>query len=208
MFLDKNTLAAGIVFVGVYIFMVQTLYTALATVGLSVILFVITKSEGIVLAFMLATLFIKQFNMLFRAPEPMGIEAFQTKTAPSIQARLEGVRTTQPLAPKVQGITGVLESPNILDNMPLQAMDTLTKEGVPCISIPASAKARVLIYPKAEGFVPARNMSEERGLVANPNLMGGQDIEAETSALASGMEELEPAEIGGAEFASAEPMRE
>jgi hypothetical protein len=202
MFLDKNTLAAGIVFVGVYIFMVQTLYTALATMGLSVILFVITKSEWIVLAFMLATLFIKQFNMLFRAPEPMGIEAFQTKTAPSIQARLEGVRTTLPLAPKVQGITGVLESPNILDNMPLQAMDTLTKEGVPCTSIPASAKARVLIYPKAEGFVPARNMGEENMMRAAPYLQGGMDSEAEVGALAHDLADLPPPDVSTDELAA------
>jgi len=205
MVLDKNMLTVGILLVGGYIFMVQSLSTAMATTGLGIALYAITKSEGIVLAFMLATLFIKHFNSLFKAPEPVGVEAFQVRDAESINTRLEQVRKVQP---KVEPITGVLESPNILDNMPLQAMETLTKEGVPCTSIPASAKARVLIYPKAEGFVPARNMSEERGLVANPNLMGGQDTEAETSALASGIEELEPAEIGGAEFASAEPMRE
>jgi hypothetical protein len=201
MFLDKNTLTAGILIVGVYIFAVQTLYTAVATVGLSLILFVITKSEGIVLAFMLATLFVKQFNMLFRGPEPVGIEAFQTKTAPSIQARLEGVRTSVPLAPKVQAITGVLESPNILDNMPLQAMETLTKEGVPCTSIPASAKARVLIYPKTEGFVPARNGGEENTMRAAPYLQGGADSEAEVGALAHDLTDLPPPDVSTDELA-------
>jgi hypothetical protein len=206
MVLDRNMLSVGIVVVAAYIFMVQPLSTAMASVGLSIAIYAITKSEGIVLAFLLATLFIKQFNSLFKVKnEPMGIEAFQTKDAPSIHTRLEEVRRIQP---KVEPITGVLESPNILDNMPLQAMETLTKEGVPCASIPASAKARVLIYPKAEGFVPASNMSVERNLVANPTLMDGADVEAENSALASGIEELNPAEIGGAEFASAEPMRE
>ena len=201
MSLDKNTLTAGIVLVGVYIFAVQSLYTALATVGLSIILFVVTHSEGIVLAFMLATLFVKQFNMLFRGPEPVGIEAFQTKTAPSIQARLEGVRTTVPLAPKVQNITGVLESPNILDNMPLQAMDTLTKEGVPCTSIPASAKARVLIYPKTEGFVPARNGGEENSMRAAPYLQDGMDSEAEVGALAHDLSDLPPPDVSTDELA-------
>jgi len=202
MFLDKNILSAGILLVGLYIFAVQTLYTALATTGLSLILFAITKSEGIVLAFMLATLFIKQFNMLFTSPEPVGIEAFQTKTAPSIQARLEDVRTTVPLAPKVQNITGVLESPTILDNMPLQAMDTLTKEGVPCTSIPASAKARVLIYPKTEGFIPARNMGAENSMREAPYLQGGVDSEAEVGALAHDLADLPPPDVSTDELAA------
>jgi len=201
MFLNKDMLMAGIVFVGVYIFAVQSLHTALATVGLSIVLFAITKSEGIVLAFMLATLFIKQFNALFKSPEPVGIEAFQTKTAPSIQARLEGARTHVPLAPKVQVITGVLESPSILDNMPLQAMDTLTKEGVPCTSIPASAKARVLIYPKTEGFVPARNMGAENVMREAPYLQGGVDSEAEVGALAHDLSDLPPPDVSTDELA-------
>jgi hypothetical protein len=179
MFLDKNILTAGILFVGLYIFAVQSLATALATVGLSIILFVVTKSEGLVLAFMLATLFLKQFNVMFKNPEPVGIEAFQTKDAPSIHARLEQVRTPAPLAPKAPSITGVLESPDILNNMPLQAMDTLTKEGVPCTSIPASAKARVLIYPPSEDSVPALKESLNMLPKDNPYLQTGQDRLAE-----------------------------
>jgi len=204
MFLDKNMLTAGILLVAVYIFAVQTLSTALATVGLSIVLFVITKSEGIVLAFMLATLFIKQFNKLFKAPEPVGYEGFQTKTAPSIQARLEEVRTTAPLAPKVQAITGVLESPSIMNNLPLQAMDTLTKEGVPCTSIPASAKARVLIYPKTEGFIPANNSSVENSMRAAPYLQNGMDAEAENGALAHDLGDLPAPDVPSGEMASDE----
>lgn len=120
MVLDKNILTAGILLVGIYIFSVQTLPTALASTGLSIALYAITRSEGIVLAFLLATLFVKQYNTLFKDPEPVGVEAFQVKDAPSIHARLEEVRTPMP---KVQAITGVLESPSILDNMPLQAID-------------------------------------------------------------------------------------
>jgi hypothetical protein len=208
MFLDKNILMAGILLVGLYVFAVQTLPTALATVGLSVALFAITKSEGIVLGFMLATLFVKQFNNLFKAPEPVGIESFQVKDAPSIHARLEQVRTAQPLAPKVQPITGVLESPSILDNMPLQAMDQMMKDGVPCTSIPASAKARVLIYPKTEGFVPARAASFENSMREAPYLQDGMDDEGMNDALAHDMSETVDPEINGSEFASSEPMQD
>lgn len=206
MFLDKNILMAGILLVGLYIFAVQTLPTALATTGLSIALYAITKSEGIVLGFMLATLFVKQYNNLFRAPEPVGIESFQVRDAPSIHARLEQVRTTEPLAPKVQTITGVLESSSILDSMPLHAMDQMMKEGVPCASIPASAKARVLIYPKAESYVPAAPGSIETPIRATPYLQYGMDREGMTDALAHDISETTDPDIGGAEFASSEPM--
>jgi len=206
--MDKNILMAGILLVGLYVFAVQTLPTALATTGLSVALYSITKSEGIVLGFMLATLFVKQYNNLFKAPEPVGIESFQVKDAPSIHARLEHVRTTEPLGPKVQAITGVLESPTILNNMPLQAMDQMMKDGVPCTSIPASAKARVLIYPKAEGFIPARAEAIENTMREAPYLQGGMDAEGMTDALAHDISETSDPEIGGAEFASSEPMRD
>ena len=205
MVLDKNMLSAGILLVGLYIFVVQRLTTALATVGLSVALYAITHSEGIVLGFMLTTLFIKEFNNLFKAPEPVGIEGFQARNAQSVHTRLEEVKV---VAPKVAAITGVLESPSILNNLPLQAMDTLTKEGVPCTSIPASAKARVLIYPKTEGFVPARNDSVENTMREAPYLHGGMDNEGLTDALAHDIGEATPAEIGGAEFASSEPLQE
>lgn len=208
MLLDKNTLMAGILLVGLYVFAVQTLPTALATVGLSVVLYAFTHSEGIVLAFMLATLFVKQYNNLFKAPEPVGTEAFQVRDAVSIHTRLEGVRNTAPLAPKVEGVTGVLESPSILDNMPLQAMDQMMKDGVPCTSIPASAKARVLIYPKTEGFVPARSDAIENTLREAPHLYGGMDNDSMNDALAHDINETTAPEFNGAEFASSEPMQD
>lgn len=206
MLLDKNTLMAGILFVGIYIFAVQTFTTALATTGLSVVLYSITKSEGLVLAFMLATIFVKEYNNLFKNPEPVGIEAFQVKDAQSIRTRLETVRAQPPLAPKVEAITGVLESPNVLDNMPLQGAEQLTKEGAPCTSIPASAKARVLIYPKTEAFVPARNASVENNLREVPHLYGGMDNEGVADALANDIDETTEPEIPGSEFASSEPL--
>jgi hypothetical protein len=205
MVLDKNTLMAGILLVGLYIFAVQTLPTALATVGLSLVLYAITRSEGIILGFMLATLFVKQYNALFKAPEPVGIEAFQAKDAPSIHTRIETARIP---APKVEAITGVLESPSILNNMPLQAMDQMMKDGVPCTSIPASAKARVLIYPKTEGFVPAPSASMENTMRAAPYLHGGADDAGVNDALAHDIGETTAPEIEGAEFASSEPMQE
>jgi hypothetical protein len=56
-------------------------------------------------------------------------------------------------------------------------MQELASEALPGASIPASAKARVLIYPPAEGFVPAPKESEERGPKENPYLQNGPDQE-------------------------------
>jgi hypothetical protein len=92
--------------------------------------------------------------------------------------------------------------------MPLQAMDQMMKDGVPCTSIPASAKSRVLIYPKNEGFIPAPSASIENNLREAPYLQGGMDVESVNDALAYNISETNQPEIGGAEFASSEPMQE
>jgi hypothetical protein len=108
------------------------------------------------------------------------LEGFQSKDPVSVHTRLEAVKLS---APKVENITGVLESPSILDNTPLQAMDSLASEGVPGASIPASAKARVLIYPPSEHSMP-RKESMQNELVSNPYLQTGQDRMAEEVARA------------------------
>jgi len=174
---DTKILPAGIALVALYIVYSQPLSTAVASVGIAVLLYAATMSKEVVLVFLIASLFLRQFNRLFsrRSFNPVGVEAFQVRDAPSINTRLETAKTGLPLAPKVAAVTGVLESPHILDNTPLQAMDSLSKEGVPGASIPASAKARVLIYPPAEGFVPAPNGSVDAMPMANPYLQEGED---------------------------------
>jgi hypothetical protein len=175
MFLDKNTLTGGILLVSLYILVTKPLATTMATAGISVLLFAVTKSEGIVLSFMLASLFIRELNRLFipRGPEPVGVEGFQAKDAANISTRIETVSQKQV---PVQNITGVLESPDILDNTPLMAMDGA--DGVPGASIPASSKGRALIHPVAESFVPAPTASVEKNPLANPYLQNGEDDEA------------------------------
>jgi hypothetical protein len=180
MSLDKNTLIGGIFLVGLYSLVAQPLATTMATVGISALLYMLVKSEVIVLGFMLASLFIRDLNKLFLPHEPVGIEAFQVRDAPSVHARLESVKQN---IPKVATVTGVLESPDILDNTPLQAMDSLGREGVPGASIPASAKARVMINPIAEAFMGAPNESVDRNPMENPPLQNGPDAEAVNASL-------------------------
>lgn len=179
MALDKNTLAGGILLVGLYIVVAQPFATTLATVGISVLLFAVTKSEAIVLAFMLASLFVRHINRLFIPSEPVGIEAFQARDPVNVHTRIEAVANKPP--PPVQNITGVLESPHILDNTPLMAMDGA--DGVPGASIPASSKARALIHPVAEGFQNAPNASVDANPIANPVLQYGEDDEAVDTAM-------------------------
>jgi hypothetical protein len=179
MFLDKNTLSGGILLVALYIIVAQPLATTLATAGISVLLFAVTKSEALVLGFMVATIFIRDLNRLFipRA-EPVGVEGFQARDPVNVNTRIEAVSQKQP---HVQNITGVLESPDILDNTPLMAMDG--GDGVPGASIPASSKGRALIHPVAEGFVAPPNGSVDANPMANPYLQNGEDDEAVESAM-------------------------
>ena len=204
MSLDKNTLTGGILLVGVYILVTQPLTTAFATAGMCVLLFAVLRSEGVVLGFMLASLFIRDLNKLFvpRASEPVGVEAFQVRDAPSVHTRIEEVRQQAPLAPKVQEITGVLESPNILDNTPLLAMDELAKEGVPGASIPASAKARVRIPTQSEGFANSPNESIDRPPMENPPLQNGPDTEAVGASLADDAASMAEPEVTPSDMAA------
>jgi hypothetical protein len=178
--LDKNTLTAGILLVGIYVLVSQTLATTMATAGISILLYAVTKSEAIVLGFMIASLFIRDLNSLFipKGPEPVGYEGFQSRDAVNVHTRIESVKNPPP---KVEAITGVLESPNILDNTPLMAMDG--KDGVPGASIPASSKGRALILPIAESFVDAPNGSVDSNPMENPILQNGLDTEAVNTSL-------------------------
>jgi hypothetical protein len=199
---DKKLLPAALLLVGLYILYVQKFETALATYGIGLLIFVVTDSKELVLAFFAASIFIKPLNRIFSSlwkTDPVGIEAFQARDAPSITARLESVKQDGPLKPKVDqkapilplfkqtiepgAITGVLESPSILDNSPLQGIASLGKEGVPGVSIPASAKARALIYPPAETSVPPVRESMDNPPMNNPYLQNGPDMEGVNGAL-------------------------
>ena len=171
--LDKNVLTFVVILVGGYSLYTQPLGTALSGIGLASIVFALTQSLEAVILVLLATLYIKSINRLITPKvDPVGVEAFQARDPVSVQARLEQVKVA---SPKIASITGVLESPNILNNTPLQAIDELANEGVPGASIPASSNGRGLIYPPAEGTIPAPSGSIHKNPVANPYLHNGHD---------------------------------
>jgi hypothetical protein len=197
----KEILQALVVVVGAYILYSKPLGTALVALGLGAILFAFTKAEEAVLFVFALALLTKSANKVFvQSPLRSGQEeGFQAHNATTVQARLENVKVPAPLAPKVQQITGVLESADILDNTPLQAMDH--KDGSPGASIPASAKARVLIYPVAEGFIPAPSGSIESPPMANPVLQNGEDYMGVETAMAREGALLPREEVGASEMA-------
>ena len=176
----KNVMLGSIGLVVAYSFYSQNLGVSLTAVGLAAIVYALTKSLVASLCVIAIVVFTKDINkVIFPKQEPMGVEGFQAKDPVSIQTRVHDIHTTAPLAPTVQTITGVLESASILNNTPLQGMQELANEGVPGASIPASAKARVLIYPPSEDTIPMPKESLFLTPMDNPYLQAGQDRLAE-----------------------------
>jgi hypothetical protein len=190
----RTATLAAIGLVVAYSFYSQSLGVSLTAIGLGTIVYAVSKSMVASLAVLALVVFMRDANRLFSKQEPMGVmegattgapmEGFQARDPVSIQGRIHDIRSEAPLAPKVQGVTGVLESASIMDNQPLQGMQELTNEGVPGASIPASAKARVLIYPPSEDSVPALKETLFLEPKNNPYLQTGQDRLAEEVAQA------------------------
>lgn len=194
MAVPKQTFTAAVVLVSLYIVYSKPFATALATIGLSCILYAVSRSYELVLALLVLSLFIKDINRLISPKrEPVGIEAFQVNDTSSVHTRIESVKQDAPLSPPVENVTGVLESITVLDKEALLPMEILAKEGVPGASIPASAKARALIYPPSELSVGRPNGSLNSNPVANPHLQNGEDREGvETSLFERGTDGMDP----------------
>ena len=175
------------------------LNTALMGIGAGAILYAVTKSKYIFLGVLLIMIVMKNFTRVVTAatapatataPSTASItatvptfpaEGFQARDPVDVHTRIENVKGNAPLKPKVENITGVLESPHILDNTPLQGMPG---DGLPGASIPASARARVLIYPPSEETMPAPKESVRLDPKTNPYLHTGQDRLAEEVSMA------------------------
>ena len=179
------------------------LNTALMGIGAGAILYAVTKSKYIFLGVLLIMIVMKNFTRVVTAAiapatptvtdtstvtttvtttvPTFPAEGFQARDPVNVHTRIENVKGKAPLNPKVENITGVLESPHILDNTPLEGMPG---DGLPGSSIPASARARVLIYPPSEETMPAPKESLRLDPKTNPYLQTGQDRLAEEVSMA------------------------
>ena len=199
----------------VYIAFTEPFGVTLTLIGVAAIVFAITNSFPYVAAVFIAGLAIKYAQRAGRVVESVQVStklvgsplegfAGAAKDPASVQHRLEATRV---VTPKIANVTGVLESPGILDHTPLQPMEELASEALPGASIPASAKGRGLINPPAEGFVPAPNGSQDKGPKENPYLHNGPDYASvDASLLEKGTDaaiENPAADMAGAMIGSA-----
>lgn len=202
---EKNVVTLLIGTTALYSLYSQPFMTVVLTFGIAGLLFSYTKSRELALIVLLGGLALRGFDRLFAAPEPVGIEAFQVKDPVSVHERIATVKQPQPLQPKVETVTGVLESPSILDNVPLSPMQELTSDAQPGASIPASAKARVLIYPPPENFVDAAGQSKDKQPKENPYLQNGPDDEGAEVAMMDKGTDLPPPEVASANVPATVP---
>ena len=188
--MQRTALLVAIALVIAYSFFSQSLGVTLTAIGVGAIAYALSKSLVASLVVLTLVVLMKDANRMMganRVMTPRPVEAFQAQDPVTVQQRIEEVKVT---APKVQVITGVLESASILNSTPLQGVQELANEGVPGSSIPASAKARVLIYPPAENTIPAPSESMYLTPKENPYLQTGQDRLAEEVAHAQKGTEL------------------
>lgn len=191
----KKMLPAVSGFLGLYILYVQPFKVGFFSLLLAAAVLALTNSFEYTAALLAFSAVLGGFNQ-FMDPVSFapGVEGFQAKDAVTVQTRLEEVRQAAPLAPKIDAVTGVLESPSILDNVPLNPAQPLTSDAAPGKSIPASAKARVLIYPVPEGFVPNQGI-QDKPVMENPYLQGGPDTDGVETAMISDGTEMPPSEV-------------
>jgi hypothetical protein len=173
----------------IYVIYTEPVNHVLITVGISLAGWIFFNSCYFPIGVLTVFYLLKLYNMALDKDTPVfknkmkgSINSGYPKDALSVSQRVENIKGKAPLAPKIASPTGVLESPDILSSAPLLPMDTLAAEGLPGATIPASAKARVIINPPPEDSMP-RDNNPNRALMENPYLQNGPDSEGVGTAL-------------------------
>lgn len=174
---QKMALPAANAIFAAYLLYSQKVSTVALTFGAALIVYGLTKSLLYSLCILAVPLAVQLVNTMILS-EPTPSEGFQTKDPVSVEKRLIDIRQGAPLAPKVDSPTGVLESADILDNVPLQA----TTDAGTVSSIPSSTFSRDMIQPPPESSVPIPSI-RENFLAENPVLQNGPDHTAVGTAL-------------------------
>jgi hypothetical protein len=188
--LESAILALAVVY-GLYTFPTEYM---IATMVLAIVVFTLSKSVisvlGVVIGAILLRLFMKYSDPDVRRladsysnPSMYTVkpEGFQPKDPISVHQRIASNKGEAPLNPKA-GITGVLESPNILNALQLSEV-VPSERGSSRMTLPASVKLPEIIATPAE---LAPSMSESQvPMVANPMLQNGPDNDSISTALVS-----------------------
>jgi len=186
---QENVKPAPLLVIAVLIYVIYTepMNHVLTVVGISLAGWILLNSCYFPVGVLAVFYLLKLYNMALDTGAPvlkakMRSNTGYPKDALSVSQRVENIKGQAPLAPKIASPTGVLESPDILSSAPLLPMDTLAAEGLPGATIPASAKARVIINPPPEESMP-RDNNPNRALMENPYLQNGPDKECVGTAL-------------------------
>lgn len=116
------------------------------------------------------------------------LEPFQVKDPVTIHQRVAESKKGPPLMPKVNEITGVLESPNILDSLQISQVGS-SEEGASMKTLPASLTGVHSIRTPSESFIN-RTPSPDVPPRGNPYLQNGEDGKAVNTALSQRGSEL------------------
>lgn len=110
-----------------------------------------------------------------------GKEGFQPKDPISVHQRITSNKTGEPLKP-LNTITGVLESPDILNSLQISAVLPVEQGGSMCTG-PASLKAPEIIATPPELSPSSATVGLKPAPQANPVLQFGEDVEGVATAL-------------------------
>ena len=156
----------------------------LAMCTIAVAAYLTTQSLHVVIGVLIGSFILHQFNAIMTPPkaEPVGYnihEGFQAKDPISIHQRIADAKKEQE---KPSSITGVLESPDILDNLQIaKAEGGSARKGGPAGL--AAGQQPIHTPPQLEDQLPAEGSYENRVPKANPPLQNGPDNQGVMTAL-------------------------
>ena len=157
----------------------------LVTCAIGIAAYFITRSIHVVVGVLIGSFVLFQFNSIM-APnivEPVGYsEGFQAKDPISIHQRIKDANVPPPAPPM---ITGVLESPEILDNLQIASVGS-DEVGSTRRVQPAGAKGSSEPIPTPQDSadqLPASGSYERQVPIANPPLQNGPDNQGILTAL-------------------------
>jgi len=162
-----------------------------ATSVLAVFMYVLTKSVNSVIGIFVGAIL---FSMFIKPSLPQGPPGSQVQPSIYTQQQREGFQAKDPITihqritankvqtPAVPTITGVLESPNILDSLQISEVQP-AEHGAALKTLPASIKAPEIIPTPPELTPPSTSMKSAP--LSNPVLQNGPDNESVLTALIS-----------------------
>jgi len=135
------------------------------------------------------------FSSLKDGFQNLNKEGFQPKDPVSVHQRIADNKKAGPLQPKMDDITGVLESPKILDRLQIANLNK-AETGGPSITQPASLSGIPPIRTPREDEI-VRNTFEGLAPRGNPFLQNGADDGSVNTALSSRGADLKMHESAG-----------